>query len=429
MVHYRPRVSRETRLLVVTSLLAVLALWMLARMRFPSPPAQPQAISSLLSSLAAGADFDGLANQIARTRAVVGNSLLTVDFEPSSGGAMIESRTALRLGGDVAVVEVPEGARLRDSGDIRLIGHDIASGLAVLRVTVNSSTSVSMPRVARRLQVPQYVSASAVYPDGVALRPVFVAAVAVVDAPLWSAQVWAVPRETGFTPGSFLFTRDGEFAGMAVRHRDGLAVVPSEIVLDEANRLIARQTSTPADLGIQVDELSSALQHALGVTTGVVVTWVNPNGPSQSALAMGDVIESVDGQPTLTIEHWRRSTASARIGVPLLLGVRRAGAGRSISIEAPATSDQDPVAPPVGGALGASTRTIRGSGTEVTAVSPDTRAARAGLQSGDLITFIGATSMPTAAQINDVMSSLKGGQSVLLGVRRGSEHRLLVLER
>ncbi len=429
VTHYRPRIARETRLLVTTALLAVLALWMLARLRFPTPPAEPRAIAGILSTLGTGADFDGLATQVARVRAVVAPYLLTVEFDVPTSSAAPTVRSALRIGGDLAVVQVPPGGQLRSAAGATVVAQDTASNLAVLRLALDPETNPSAPRVTRLPQPPQYVVASAVYPDGVALRPVFVAAIAAVDAPLWSSMAWAVPPETGLTVGSFLFTRDGEFAGMTISHRGALAFVSGDTVLDEANRLITRTAVTSATYGIQVEDLSPALQRTLAATRGVVVTWVDPNGPARDTLVVGDVVEVAHGQAVPTVEHWRRHMAGLVAGSPVEVGIRRAGTLRSVKLT-PDSANVDPS--PTRAAtvtFGARTRAVRGVGAEVTAVSAASLASRAGLVVGDFITFIGATSAPTPNQLAEITGALRAGQSVLLGVRRGDEHRLLVLER
>ena len=54
---YRPRVSRETRLLLTAGVLAVAALWLLARIRFPERPATPNPVPAVLSQLASGPKY------------------------------------------------------------------------------------------------------------------------------------------------------------------------------------------------------------------------------------------------------------------------------------------------------------------------------------------------------------------------------------
>jgi hypothetical protein len=53
--HYRPRVSRETRLLLAAGVMAVAALWLLARIRFPERPVSPNPVPSVLSQLTSSA--------------------------------------------------------------------------------------------------------------------------------------------------------------------------------------------------------------------------------------------------------------------------------------------------------------------------------------------------------------------------------------
>src|SRR4051812_13987822 len=49
---YRPRISRETRRLLMTACVAVLTLWVLARIRFPDRAGTPNPMPPLLTQLA-----------------------------------------------------------------------------------------------------------------------------------------------------------------------------------------------------------------------------------------------------------------------------------------------------------------------------------------------------------------------------------------
>ena len=55
------RLSRETRQLLTAALLALVALWVLARIRFPDQPATPNPLPSLLSQLSPVPRFANLA--------------------------------------------------------------------------------------------------------------------------------------------------------------------------------------------------------------------------------------------------------------------------------------------------------------------------------------------------------------------------------
>jgi S1-C subfamily serine protease len=61
---HRPRVSRETRLLLTTALVAVTTLWGLARVRFPDRPPPPNPVAPILTQLAARPALDELAGEL-----------------------------------------------------------------------------------------------------------------------------------------------------------------------------------------------------------------------------------------------------------------------------------------------------------------------------------------------------------------------------
>jgi S1-C subfamily serine protease len=65
---HRPRVSRETRLLLTTAIVALTTLWGLARVRFPDQPPPPDPVTPILSQLASRPALDQLAGEIAGVR-------------------------------------------------------------------------------------------------------------------------------------------------------------------------------------------------------------------------------------------------------------------------------------------------------------------------------------------------------------------------
>ncbi len=426
--HYRPRVGRETRLLIATAFLALLALWMLARLRFPSPPPEPRGVADLLVSRVP-ASLDAFTDQISRVRTQLGGSLLTVELADEPRHSTRAPRAAFRLGGDVAVVHVPDGRRLRASSGVTLIAHNTASGLAVIRLPADPSPGVAAPRLAALPEPPQYVVATSVYPGGVALRPVLIAATAKADAPLWSASGFALPPDSGVTAGAFLFTQQGEFAGLTVDINGAVGFVSAETVLDEANRLMADPITMPADLGVDVQALDPALARTLNAATGVVVTWVEPDGPSQGQLMPRDVIESVDGTPVPGVEHWRRYLASVHADTPMWLTIRRGGSITGLTITTAATAlaeEEDVPLPPR--RFGATLRPVTGQGSEVVTVDPASSAAAAGLMAGDIVTSIGTVTAPAPAQVERAIRGIHQGGGLLVGIRRGEAHRLLVIE-
>ncbi len=95
----RSRVSRETRQLLVAALVALLALWVLARIRFPGQPASPNPIPSLLSQLSSVPRFANLAGEIAELQGRLANSWLAIPVSAADDRAEGGPRrvTAMRL--------------------------------------------------------------------------------------------------------------------------------------------------------------------------------------------------------------------------------------------------------------------------------------------------------------------------------------------
>ena len=104
---YRPRVSRETRRLLTTALVAVLTLWVLARMRFPDRPSTPNPVPPILQQLTAPPTFSDLADRIADARTRLADSLLSIavadDSDAREDHAAAARVPALRIRDDLAV--------------------------------------------------------------------------------------------------------------------------------------------------------------------------------------------------------------------------------------------------------------------------------------------------------------------------------------
>ena len=90
---YRPRVSRETRLLLIAGVTAVAALWLLARIRFPERPATPNPVPSVLSQLASGPKYDDLAGEIAQLHARLQPSAERPRLEACAAGSTLIGTT------------------------------------------------------------------------------------------------------------------------------------------------------------------------------------------------------------------------------------------------------------------------------------------------------------------------------------------------
>lgn len=413
---YRPRVSRETRLLLTTAVLAIAVLWLLARIRFPDRPATQNPIAPVLTQLASGPRFDDLASEVSQLRPRLESSLVALDV-----AAALPPLPALRIRDDVAVTLVPLDSRLQ--GDSGVLARDPASGLTLVRIPTGPFVPVT-PWVPRRPEQSRFVTATDVLGRSISLRPVFVGGLAPIESPLWPAPIWNVPRGTDLAPGSFVFTSDAELAGLAVQHAAGLAIVPAEALFAMVDRLLSRTGEPAGELGVRVQALGPSVAAATRATAGVVVTFVEEQSAADGRLFVGDVLEAVDGEVIATSQHWDVRLARLLAGDTLTLTVRRRGEVRELHIIAPAR----PV-PSSGQSLGVTMRRIPRIGTEIVAVEVGSVAERSGLVTGDVITLVGDTAVPTPAQIRNTFAASPPDQPVLIAVTRGGTYHVMTLSR
>jgi PDZ domain len=417
----RSRVTRETRQLLVAALIALLALWILARIRFPGQPVSPNPIPSLLSQLSDAPRFANLAGEIAELQSRLSSAWLTIPVSGADDGADGGPRhlTAMRLPNNAALMLLPSGDRL--PSDHELIAIDRVTGLAIVHDD-GSAARAEVPRwISPALDSPRYLMATVGTPAGVSLRPVLVGGLHETESPAWPGPIWSVPEGTDLTGSAFVFTTAGEIAGLVVREPSGLAIVPWETVVTEADRVRDRKRAPAADLRVEVRPLTPALARATGAARGVVVAWVDPRGPMAKRIAVGDVIESLNAQAISHARDWEVASSRLPAG-SATVGVRRRGKPMTLEVTLPATDTTGATA-----SLGLRMKDVPGVGTTVLRIDPRSAATVARLQEGDIITLAGDIPAPTAAQIGDAFRAARTGEAIMLAITRGRTHLVVGL--
>jgi S1-C subfamily serine protease len=169
------------------------------------------------------------------------------------------------------------------------------------------------------------------------------------------------------------------------------------------------------------------LAAATDTTAGVVVAWVDPDGPAAGVLEFGDVIERVNGQPVNTTRTFGILEARAPPGTSVT--VRVFHQGEYLETVIVATSATPPEDPEQAARLGLVLRPRAGSGAEIVSIEDATAASRADLLAGDLITSIGNQARPTPAQVRRAYAEAGDGTWLLVGVRRGERRLVVALEK
>lgn len=418
---YRPKVSRETRLLLTAAAVAIAVLWLLARIRFQELPATRNPIPAVFSQLASPPRFDDLAGQLAQIQARLQPSLVVLDSDDATRRSV-----AIKLRDDLVVAHAPAGTLPTPWTGTTMLAADAASGLVVASSMTAAATPLPLPwSPPVRLQQPRYFFATRLAAAGVSLHPVFVGSITPADTPLWAGQVWTVPPGTGLVPGSWLFTTDAELVGLVIAGGPEGLIVPSGLLLAEAERMLSTPPGSGGVVGIQAQALTPALAAITGAPSGVVVTAVDGEGPADALVRVGDLIEAADGQDLLTLQHWHVRVARLAPGDTLALRVRRNGAVQDVAVVAAAP----PPAAPASSQLGLALRSLARIGAQITRLDPGSAADRAALAEGDVITLIGAVAAPTAAQVLRAFNAIDEGQQVMIAVTRGQSRFVTVLGR
>jgi Do/DeqQ family serine protease len=182
-----------------------------------------------------------------------------------------------------------------------------------------------------------------------------------------------------------------------------------------------------AQLGVEVQPVTSDLAESLGLkhVGGAIVSKVTPDSAADRAgLKRGDVIQSFNGQAVTDFNSLRNHVAEAQPGSNATVGVVRDGAEKTISVkldEAEVSKRAAGSAEPASaekGSLGIGVE--RGpKGLVVTEVNPDSRAADAGLQEGDVILEVNRQAVQSVDELRAAVRKTTDRPALLLVEREG----------
>ncbi len=198
--------------------------------------------------------------------------------------------------------------------------------------------------------------------------------------------------------------------------------------------------------GASMREMTAAMARRRGLDfdDGMIVTSLLPGGPAASArpaLASGDVIRSVNGQPVHALHDLKAWMAKPAKVEPLLIGFVRNGEDLLTTLrptygdrqrtplpelpQAWAGVDVQPVTASLQGAFGAS-----GQGFRISRIYPGSPLGTAGAQVGDVITAVGARVLkPLSDDSTDLFDQaireLEIGQPARVAILHGHDARTL----
>jgi serine protease Do len=225
--------------------------------------------------------------------------------------------------------------------------------------------------------------------------------------------------------------------------------IPIDMARGVMTQLIEHGKVTRGYLGIGIEQMTPALakQFGLANSDGTIVTEVTDGSPAAKAgLQRGDVILAINGETISDFSQFRLHIADAAPNSTIHLKIMR----NSKVMEVPVTigqlkednqvaSNDDDSKGADGGMTGVQIENLtpqiaqqlgvsaHAQGVVVSQVSPDSAAAEAGLQRGDVVVEVNRHAVHNAQEFQQAMSQANGGSTLLL-VNRGKNVLYMAVE-
>ena len=222
-----------------------------------------------------------------------------------------------------------------------------------------------------------------------------------------------------------IYSRSGGFQGLSF-------AIPINVALKVKDQIVKTGKATHARLGVTIQDLNQTLADSFGMKRpdGALVASVAPNSAAAAAgLKSGDVITAVDGEPIVRSGELSSLIGLSAPGEEVKLTVWRDHSSREIQAKLGAAESEKVASASQaveGGQLGLSLRPLtpeerRDAKVEKGLVVAEAQgpAARAGIESGDVLLAINGKSVQSVDEIKKVLDAKP--KSVALLVQRDGE--------
>lgn len=251
-----------------------------------------------------------------------------------------------------------------------------------------------------------------------------------------------IQTDASINPGNSggpLINMQGEVIGVntaIVASGQGIGfAIPINMAKDIVPQLQKTGHVTRGLLGVSIQDLTPELAKSFGLkeTQGALVAKVVPGGPADKAgIVIGDVITSFNGHAVATSKDLSRIVASTPVGETVTVRLTREGKVLNLSAKIGEMEEEG-----TGKTAKASTHESLGlsvqnltpqiaselgiqetAGVVVTGVEPDSAAAEAMIQAGDIIREVNRKPVKNAAEFARKIDQAKSGDSLLFLIER-----------
>lgn len=328
----------------------------------------------------------------------------------------------------------------------KVLGRDPKTDLAVLKIEPKGDLPVAKLGDSDALQVGDWVMAIG-NPFG--LSNTVTAGIVSAKGRVIGAGPYDdfIQTDASINPGNSggpLFNERGEVVGInsAIFSQGGGNIgigfaTPINLAKQLLPELETTGSVTRGWLGVSIQNMTPELAKSLGVdeAKGALVAEVTSNGPAAKAgLERGDVIVRYNGKDVEASSSLPSLVASTPVGKTVEIEVLRNGKGKTLGVTIAKLAEQDIANAddedaPQQGKWGLALRELRPEernrmglkeeeGVLVGVVQPDSPAAAAGVQVGDVILQVNKASVASVADVKNEIAKAEGDTPLLLLLRR-----------